>query len=190
MRTERNHRKYNNYMKRTLAHIHRVQNNMLKIVTDFKEDLQLSDEDCRILMHSVLNHDRSKFSKKQFYAYVELTELYHQRRVLGNTEYDYDNPEIRTQVEEAVADHYEQENHHPERLQAGEKFHHFEAMETFCDLQAMAEEFNEGSCRNFYENVWKKKQVKYFSDDFNWFSTTTTIETLMYLFERHYELNS
>ena len=71
-----------------------------------------------------------------------------------------------------------------ERLEAGDRYDVYETIETFCDIQAMADEFNEGSCRGFYEKVWKKKYVKYFSDDYNWFSTTIYMENLIFLYER------
>ena len=161
MRSEKD--KYNHYMKRTMEHIHRVHNNMLKIVTDFREDLELSDEDCRKLMYQVLNHDRSKFNEVQFGPYIELTEYYYQRKNLKNSEYEYPTADIKGAVEEAIQDHYAQENHHPEGRCNG--FSHLECLEIICDLQAMAQEFNEGTCENYFENVWRLDHIKTFQPD-------------------------
>jgi hypothetical protein len=176
--------KYYRYIRRTVEHIHRVQNNMVKVVTDFRDELKLSRKDCRILMFNVMNHDRSKFGVVQFEAYIELTEYYHQRKNLGNTEYQYPSEEIKKAVDLAVKDHYMVENHHPERFSGTiGKYDEYEAIETVCDLQAMAQEFNEGTCRKFYEEIWKPKQMKHFYDDFNWFSTIDLMDRTINCFE-------
>lgn len=172
------------YFIRTVAHIHRVQNNMLKVVTKFADTLKLSEEDCRILMFNVMKHDQSKFSSIQFKPYVELTEFYHRRKVLNESDYSYPSVEIAQSVELAVQDHYEKENHHPERmLGKAEKMSTHEIIEIVCDLQAMAQEFNEGTCRNYYENVWKKKQAVHFYDDFDWVLTTSIMDQVIKCFE-------
>ena len=50
----------------------------------------------------------------------------------------------------AVVDHYEQENHHAESNTFNADYMSvFDLIEVCCDLQAMAQEFNEGSCRAF-----------------------------------------
>lgn len=162
--------KINRYFKRTVEHIHRVQNNMVLVVTDFRDYLSLSDENCRELVYSVMNHDRSKFSLEQFVPCIELTEYYYQRKVLGNTEYEYSLERTRKAVDEAWKNHYTVENHHPEKFKDDiGKWDKLTAIECVCDLQAMAQEFNEGTCRKFFEDVWKKKHYKYFYDDFNWY---------------------
>ena len=179
---------YYRYVRRTVEHIHRVQKNMVTVVTDFKEDLKLSDEQCRVLMYNVMKHDRSKFSSNQFKPYVHLTRYYHQRKVLGNTEYQYPTEKIKQQVNIAVQDHYVKENHHPERLAAEgppSTFKWFEAIETVCDLQAMAQEFNEGSCRKYFEETWKPKQSKHFHDDFNWSETNILMDKVITCFENN-----
>lgn len=147
------------YFSRTVEHIHRVQKNMLFIVTKCASKLALSEEDCRLAMWNVFQHDQSKFNEAQFRPYVELTEYYHQRKVLGNKDYEY--PEgVKELVDIAVLDHYYQENHHPERIPHDPEYalSILESIETVCDLQAMAQEFNEGSCRGYFENAWKGKQ--------------------------------
>lgn len=185
-------RKLDNYFQRTVTHIHRVQKNMLLLVTQYADILYLTGEDCRICMHNVMNHDRSKFSKIQFIPYVELTEFYRQRKVLMNKNYEYPNG-VKAQVDEAVLDHYEQENHHPDKflrddgsIWAG-SFNKYEILETACDLQAMAQEFDEGSCRKFFEKVWKKKHMKHFSDDCNWKEVMVWMKEAISCFEK--ELN-
>lgn len=150
--------KVRRYYERTLAHIHRVQNNMFTLLVNYRIDLGLTDEDCRRLAEQVLLHDRSKFNEIQYKPYIELTEYYHQRKALGNKDYEYPSEEMKAKVNEAVENHYACENHHVERygknvacLSDGE------LIEVVCDLQAMAQEFNEGSCRGFFENVWAPK---------------------------------
>lgn len=175
--------KLNRYFTRTTEHIHRVQNNMLTLVTRYAGELELSEEDCRAAMENVFKHDRSKFSVKQFRPYVELTEYYHQRKVNGNSSFDY-APGVREQVDAAVQNHYEVENHHPERfIKACGKYDKLEAIETVCDLQAMAQEFNEGSCRGYFEKIWKPKQSKHFYDDFNWAEVVVWMNRTIECFE-------
>ena len=161
--------KLTNYFKRTLEHIHRVQKNMLSLVTTHRDRLKLSPNECRHLMYNVMNHDRSKFSIQQFAAYIELTEYYRQRKVLGNKDYDYAEGD-RVYVDAAINDHYKVENHHPEMFEKGSlgKWGRENAIECACDLQAMAQEFDEGSCRGYWENVWLKKHYTRFYDDYNW----------------------
>lgn len=161
--------KIDRYFIRTTEHIHRVQKNMLELVTTHRIVLGLTDGDCRKLMHNVFNHDRSKFSPEQFEPYVELTEYFYQRKTLGNKEYDYPIG-CREKVNEAIDHHYKNENHHPEIFEVGSlgKWDKFEAYETVCDLHAMAQEFNEGSCRNYWLEVWRKKHFVRFYDDYNW----------------------
>lgn len=176
-----NQYKLERYFTRTIEHIHRVHKNMLLVVTDFKKDLCLSDEECRKLMFNVLNHDRSKFDDVQFLPYVELTEYYHQRKNIGNKEYDYPSDAIRSGVDIAVSDHYKKENHH---LEKGDRKNKYEIIEIICDLQAMAQEFNEGTCRNYFENVWKKKYMNNIIDDFEWLSMIEVMDSVIRCFEK------
>lgn len=174
--------KLNRYFNRTIEHIHRVHKNMLLLVTEYSSEMELSEDQSRQAMENILRHDVSKFSVVQFRPYVELTEFYHQRRVLNET-YEYP-PGVKAEVDKAVQHHYENENHHPERFGNGiGKYDKLEAIETACDLQAMAQEFNEGSCRKYFEKVWKPKQSKYFYDDFNWVEVTHWMNVAITCFE-------
>lgn len=160
--------KLNLYIVRTVAHIHRVQKNMVFLTTICRKTLGLSSDDCRELLYNVMRHDRSKFSEKQFDPYIELTYYYHSRKY-GDPTYEYPDG-IGDLVGVAVTDHYCVENHHPEGLNKDRpKFSRFDAFETVCDLQAMAQEFNEGNCRKYFESFWKPKQVENFiyPDNFN-----------------------
>lgn len=163
--------KMDRYFVRTVEHIHRVQKNMVLIVTKCRDDLELTDEDCRSLIWQVMLHDQSKFSEKQFYPYIELTEYYRQKKILGNSKYQYE-PIVKIAVDAAVEDHYQKENHHPEMCGSKTltKWNRQNAIECVCDLQAMADEFDEGSCRKYWEEKWKPSAIKKncFYDDHNW----------------------
>ena len=173
--------KFNRYFTRTVEHIHRVQKNMVNLVTNHRESLSLSDEDCRLLMFNVMKHDQSKFNETQFLPYIELTEYYHRRKVLGE---DYDYPlGVKELVDIAVDDHYIQENHH---LEKGDRKSRHDIIEIVCDLQAMAQEFGEGSCRGYWDNVWRKKYIgtTMVPDDFEWFSMLELMEKVVQCFEK------
>ena len=145
------------YFERTLKHIHRVQQNMCTLITKYHKDLNLRPGDGRLLMWNVMNHDRSKFSRKQFGPYIELSEYYRIKKG-ENPEHTYPSKEIEKAVEEAVIDHYEQENHHAEsNAYNADYMSCFDLIEVCCDLQAMAQEFNEGSCRKFWKEKWLPK---------------------------------
>jgi len=159
------HDKNKYYFNRTVAHIHRVQNNMLFLVTEcdhfsFRAHgllLTLAEpETKRLLMHNVMMHDRSKFDVIQFAPYIELTEYYRQKR-LGNKEYQYPSIKIKDSVSDAILNHYDVENHHPEGIRNVFKINLDELIEIVCDLEAMAQEYGEVSCREYFENVWLKK---------------------------------
>lgn len=188
--------KLDRYIIRTMEHIHRVHKNMVSVVTKHRQTLRLTNEDCRKLMENVLNHDRSKFSNAQFEPYIELTEYYRQRKVLGNTEYDYPTQEIKEKVKFAIHHHYMSENHHPERLVIEEnliddeqmnaafafEMTPYEIIEVCCDLQAMAQEFNEGSCRKYWSNVWWPEHSVTFGDDAD--KVRDLMHTVITCFER------
>lgn len=167
-----NSNKIDRFIVRTVEHIHRVQVNMVFLVTNHFQTLGLSRKEIQTLMHNVMKHDQSKFSVAQFEAYIELTEYYRQKR-LDNKAYEY-TEEGKHAVDLAVTNHYRSENHHPERfirddgkIEAG-IYTKEEAIETVCDLQAMAQEFGEGTCRRYLDEVWWPEHNKYFSDDYNW----------------------
>jgi len=175
--------KYANYFVRTFEHINRVQRNMLTLILLHQDRLGLTTEQCREAMYNVLNHDRSKFSPEQFEPYVELTEYHRQRRT--NKNYDYEYPSgVKELVDQAIENHYQCENHHPQRLRGilG-KYTQLEAIETVCDLQAMAQEFGEGTCRKYFEEVWKPTQSQYFYDDYNWECVVVWMDEAIKCFE-------
>lgn len=146
-----------NYFERTIEHIHRVQKNMFCLITKHYKELNLRAGDCRQLAYNVLNHDRSKFSRKQFGAYIELNDYYRIKKTT-NPGYQYPSKAIEIAVSLAVVDHYEQENHHAESNTFNADYMSvFDLIEVCCDLQAMAQEFNEGSCRAFWQNKWLPK---------------------------------
>jgi len=176
--------KLHRYLNRTVEHIHRVQKNMLYLISECAEELKLTREQCRGAMWNVMNHDRSKFSEKQFEPYIELTAYYDVKRY--NKAHKYPSEEIEKQVDEAVQDHYMQENHHPEKYKGLFCcFTHIECLEIICDLQAMAQEFNEGSCREFFMEKWKPKHGKYFQPDDAWYwSSLPLMEKAIECFER------
>lgn len=153
----------NHFLKRTMAHIHRVQNNMIVICTELRHELNLSDSDIRELFLSVLVHDRSKFSITQFRSYVWITEYY--RRIREKESVDDLSELIKELFGKAVEEHYEQENHHPQKLKSGQKWELTNVLECACDLQAMSQEFGERSYLYFYMNKWLPENEKYFQSD-------------------------
>lgn len=172
----------NFYLKRTVEHIHRVQKNAVILCTQFADDLSLSREEIRLFMHNVMIHDRSKFSNEQFEAYIQLTKYYNERRN-GNPNYQYPYG-VEDKVNAAITHHYNNENHHPEIANGGTlKWGKLNVLEAACDLQAMAQEFSEGTCRKYYEEVWKKKQSKNFYDDYNWIEITIYMNKAIECFE-------
>ncbi len=186
--------KLDRYFIRTVQHIHRVQSRMLQLVTKSRglqfnasgeETFELDEDTCRQLMFNVMKHDQSKFNEIQFRPYVELTNYYHQRKVCGNKAYDYPKG-VREKVDAAIQDHYHKENHHPERNKGlAKKMSFLELTEVCCDLQAMADEFKEGSCVGYFESVWLKKQSENFYDDWDWEVTKGFMYEIIKEFEKH-----
>ncbi len=176
------------YFSRTVKHIHRVQNNMAFLVTRYRgcriDGFIFDNETCRQLMWNVMKHDQSKFSLIQFEPYVALTEYYHQRRVLKNKSYEY-TPEIKIRVDQAVDDHYCVENHHPERMKGKPgKMPLVDLVEIICDLQSMAQEFNEGSCRGYFEDKWVGEHAEYYNDIAEWEFAKWFMRNIITLFEK------
>ena len=162
--------KMDRFLIRTVEHIHRVQNNMLRQVTWHSWELEgagVGNGNARRLMWAVMNHDQSKFSHRQFFPYIEITEHHRQKKILKNDQYEY-KQDAKALIDEAIKDHCLQEAHHPERMTIDKYSRRYDALdmlETICDLQAMAQEFNEGSCRKFYIETWCKKHRAKFSHD-------------------------
>lgn len=153
------------FINRTMGHIHRVQNNIVTLVTKYSYELDLTDDNIRFLMFLCCNHDRSKFSRGQWDGYVALTEYFHQRKVLGNKDYEYPDSYIKAKAEYAITNHYKSETHHPEGLVPPvDGWTICEALECASDLCAMAEEFGEeGSGYKYYNHTWKEKSEPYFT---------------------------
>lgn len=159
------------FFRRTIEHIHRVQLNALTLI-EYPDRFKLTLEDCRRFAENVLLHDRSKFCEAQFLPYLEFT---------WNKKID---PKGDYSLGDAWKDHYTKENHHPEKYRG--KLNSFDLLETLemaCDMQAMAQEFGEGSCRKYFENVWKKHHLNDWHDDFDWEKVTVTIDGAITIFE-------
>lgn len=159
------------YFKRTLAHIQRVQKNAFYLIENHSEQLRLTLEDCRLLAINVLIHDRTKFSEIQFQPYIEFT--WQKKQGLDGD------------LGVAWVDHYTKENHHPQRMKGlAIKMSDLEVIEMACDLQAMAQEFGEGSCRKYFETKWKNDNNDCFYDDFNWLEVTVLMDKVISIFEK------
>lgn len=164
------------YFYRTFEHIQRVQSWVLYLITNHSIFLNLSIEDCRTLSNSVLKHDASKFSSEQFFAYVEFSWAMKNKEKL--------NSELQLSFDKAWENHFKVENHHPEKHNGTVmKMTKLEVIEVACDLQAMADEFGEGSCRKYFENVWVKKQSDNFYCDFEWEQAKELIYQVIRCFE-------
>lgn len=183
------------YLVRTFSHIHRVQNNMVLLVTRFHKEFGLNEALVKECIRNVSEHDWSKFTQQEWGPYTELTEYYHQRKVLGNKTFKYEEG-IDELVDLAIQHHYNSENHHPEGLDRllDKRWELPQAMECACDLQAMAQEFGEGflfkekfrvSGRVFYQNHWKSKHKKRFD---NWDQVAVWMELAFTCFEEDYDV--
>ena len=108
-------------------------------------------------MWNALIHDSTKFSDEQYSAYAEFS--WHKK---NGTELINEQQEA---FDIACLDHYQIENHHPERFENRQgMMTSMEIIEMACDLQAMADEFGEGDFEKYYETVWKRSHIKYFND--------------------------
>jgi len=152
------------YFQRTFDHIKRVQKSALYLILNHTEDLGLDVEDCRQLFKNVLHHDSSKFQMQQFRAYIDFSWCKKTNTDLTDgQQYNFDK---------AWKNHYTVENHHPERfVEDCGQMSKIEIIEMACDLQAMAEELEEGNFLNYFNDVWRERQSKNFSDDFDWEQT-------------------
>lgn len=123
------------YTNRTVAHIRRVQDNALFIIDEYAEDLKLTANQERQLIQNVMRHDSSKWSIEQYQPYI--------------------NKWVRNiddgKFGEAWKHHYNTENHH---FNSGRMLTRAEMIEVVCDLQAMSQEFDEGTCHAFFEEKW------------------------------------
>jgi len=164
------------YFTRTFGHIQRVQDNALYLIIYHSEELSLSVEDCQMLSENVLQHDSSKFSAKQFRAYIDFS--WAKKDGLSLTD------EQQIKFQKAWENHYKVENHHPERFKGNcGKMSDIEIIEMACDLQAMAQEFGHGNFLGYFEGSWCEDQSKYFYDDFDWERTKNIIRKIGNIFK-------
>ena len=124
------------YVERTMRHIRRVQDHMIYLITHHSVDMELTEEDEWRLFLNAVRHDLSKWTREQFKPYVDKFT----RKV--------DSPDFGA----AWRAHYMSENHH---YQSGRWLGKLEVIEICCDLQAMADEFGEGSAFGFWDSKWR-----------------------------------
>ena len=139
------------YLERTVEHIHRVHNRGVQLAK-----YKIFPKNVQKFMYQLMKHDRSKFSVNQYEAYKRFS--FCMKKCIKLTE------EEQSAFDLAWQDHYNAENHHPEKENVV-YLTGLEPFETACDLQAMADEFGEGSARKYFENVWKPKMKKHFLYD-------------------------
>jgi len=137
------------YFERTDKHIRNVCEVFLKIIGDVDIDITDHNE----LYFNIANHDSNKFSEEEREPYTIFTWKMKNKEKL--------TPEEQENFNKAWKHHYMNETHHPERHQGNGVFSKVECIEIFCDLQAMSIEFNEGSCRKFFETKWQDKLQYY-----------------------------
>ena len=172
-------------IKRTFEHIQRVQKNAMYLIENHNDVLKLEEHEAIQLMENVMKHDCSKFSKFQYYAYdAKFSDNY-------KNESDTCKKAIDKEFEHAWQHHLNVENHHHE------KYGYIDSIiqiEIVCDLQAMAQEFNEGTCLKYFKTKWipeylethkgftttKEKQS---SDDFEYFSMIGYMEKIIKCFD-------
>lgn len=153
--------KCRHFFTRTMQHIDRVRQHALYLVCDHARELSLDLDDCRQLLFNVCRHDATKFSPEQFDAYVNFT----WSRLSQTAQSDQDKEAFM----KAWKHHYTYETHHPERLKGiAIKMAKHDLVEIVCDLQAMADELGEGSCRKYFEETWINQHSQNFYDDYDW----------------------
>ena len=159
------------FLDRTVGHIHRVQLWMLRIAVE--NPFKMPTDQRIELVYNATNHDHSKFSKKQAIPYLRFSAS---RR--DNVQLD---EEEQRDIDVAYDHHIHTENHHPHYDLFKSSF--LEAIEIACDLQAMADEFGQGSGRVFFQEKWKKNNSKYYYDDHNYYTTCDIIERCFDFFD-------
>ncbi len=142
------------FYRRTMEHIHRVQKNALYLVTECWEALGLREDVKRVFIENVMDHDSTKFSVSQFGPYVEFT--WCKKEGIEMSE------DLRLAFGCAWSDHKFFEDHHPK---IGKFFVQTNIVEMACDLQAMAQERGDPSAREYFENVWQRKQKDNFGSE-------------------------
>lgn len=162
------------YAKRTMLHIRRVQDHMIYLIEYHAADMELKPGEARQLFENATRHDLSKWSTKQFDPYCDKF-----TRKINAPRFDA-----------AWANHYVNENHH---YQNGAWMGKLETVEVCCDLQAMADEFGEGSAFGFWDKTWRPKFHEWLNggmstgtmirrqmaDDYHWHTTMAVMEQVI-----------
>jgi hypothetical protein len=138
-------------LERTNKPIRNVCDVFLKIIEHTDVDILEHNE----LYYNICNHDSNKFSEEEMNPYIIFSwKMKNKERLTDEEQKEFDK---------AWEHHYTNETHHPERHQGDGIFSKIECVEIFCDLQAMSIEFNEGSCRRFFDNRWLDN-LKYYKE--------------------------
>jgi len=142
------------YVTRTFDHISRVQKRAVMLADHYVKrcdtGLFESTRQMFAFLQGVATHDQSKFSPEQWPIYCIMS---YKRNVTGEPLTDEENAEF----EKSFRNHYLRESHHPEATtKANPSFYWGKqaAIHCACDLQAMADEFGEGSARKYFNDVW------------------------------------
>ena len=158
----------------TLKHIHRVHFWGVWLVENFKHELDLTDVLAAEFIASIAKHDQSKFTFEQFNAYYNMF----------RSPYGMEDQETIEKFNDAKELHYKAETHHPEGFPYGRIQSRLIAYEIACDLQAMSDMRNQGSCRKYFEETWCKEKYKYVTDDYEWARLQAEINRCIVCFER------
>ena len=173
------------YAERTMRHIRRVQDHMLYLIAHHSTDMELTENDEWGMFQNAMKHDISKWKTEQFKPYCDKFT----RKV--------DSPEF----DAAWRDHYMTENHH---YKSGRWIGKLELIETCCDLQAMADEFGEGSAFGFWDTKWRPELHEWLNindgdakdtelrrqmaDEYQWHSSMLMMQQVIgWLNERNHE---
>ena len=140
------------YIERTKQHITNVRRVFFKIIKNIK----INNVDYNKLYENIVNHDDTKWSDEQREPYIIFSwKMKNKEKLTEEEQENFNN---------AWEHHYMNEAHHPERHKGNGIFDKLECIEIFCDLQAMSIEFNEGSCRKFFETKWQDK-LQYYKEE-------------------------
>lgn len=148
------------YKKRTKDHIDRVIKNMHTIAEE-RDDLNKVE-----LMSRGKEHDKSKYSDKEYIPYVWLTWWYKEKNEGRKFEY----PEgVEDDIKKAAKHHVMTNLHHPEAHSSPKKMSDIDISEMIADWAAMSQELNNSLKEWADKNVgkkWKfdKDQVKLIYD--------------------------
>ena len=177
------------YIDRTFRHIHFVQKRAVSLANYcISSQNGLFDREREIFsfLHAVSAHDHSKFSPEQWPIYCIMS---YKRNITGE---DLTEDE-KIEFEKAFRDHYFREYHHPEMTTNNERSYYWgktSALHCACDLQAMADEFGEGSARKYFNNIWwpkygeivTKKSIE--TDNMGRFDVKSLMEKCFEIWER------